>query len=533
VPRLRRSAARALPAALGAAVLVVPLALSAATPASSAGPPPSLLQTIQRVTTQDRYDHSTWGFLVRDRATDRVLFSRDGGSMFVTGSILKVFSTATALDSYGPNHRFRTPVYRTGAVRGGVLAGDLVLVASGDLSMGLREKPDGTMAYESAPQFDHTYANTGLTDSVPVDGDPLAGLRSLARQVARSGITTVRGDVIIDDRLFATFSGWPDAQPSPITPIWVNDNRIDITSRPSAVGQLARVQWRPRTAAYTVETRVRTAAAGQPTAIAVSRPRPGVFRVTGQIAADAGPTLRVGEIPNPASFARTAFVEALRLAGVRVQASSTGPNPAGKLPPRGYWGRRVAEHVSGRLAELTKVILKTSHNPGADLMACLNAVAARSRDCEAGLVAQADYVRRLGVPPDSVFLFDGAGSDERDRATGAAMTAFLRAVGRQPIGPAFEESLSILGVDGDIAQLGAGTPSAGKVRAKTGTRAGVTPAGQGLLTARTFVAYVDARSGRQLVISVMVRDVPFASAQEIFAVIEDNADIAVAMQQAY
>ena len=38
-------------------------------------------------------------------------------------------------------------------------------------------------------------------------------------------------------------------------------------------------------------------------------------------------------IPNPAAFARTAFIEALRRAGVSVVASSVGPNPRGPLVP--------------------------------------------------------------------------------------------------------------------------------------------------------------------------------------------------------
>lgn len=497
--------------------------------------PQSLLDTIDEVTSQERYDHSTWGFHVTDRETGEVLFDQNGEPMFVTGSILKVFSTATVLHEYGPDHRFHTPVFRTGSLRGSTVRGNLVLVASGDLSMGLREKPGGSMVYDSAPNFDHTYANTGLP-TVPVDGRPLAGLNRLARQVANSGIDRVTGDVVIDDRLFDTFFGWLDAETSPMTPIWINENRIDITSTPRAVGQRAALDYRPRTAAYTVRSAVETVAASQETAIEVSQPRPGVFRVEGQIAADAGPTLRVGEIPNPAEFARTAFIQALRRAGVAVQARTTGPNATDGLPAEGSYraNRRVAEHVSAELSEFTKVILKTSHNPGADLMACLNAVAAGSKDCEDGLARQTEYVSTdLGVPRDTFFIFDGAGSDERDRASGSAMTTFLRALDSDPIGPTFEESLAILGVDGDLAETAADTPAAGHVRLKTGTRAGTTPSGDGILTGRTMVGYADAASGREIIISVMVRDVPFTTLDDLIAIIDDAGAIAVAMQQAY
>jgi D-alanyl-D-alanine carboxypeptidase/D-alanyl-D-alanine-endopeptidase (penicillin-binding protein 4) len=96
---------------------------------------------ITKVTWDPRYEHSGWGFTVRDLHTGEVLLDQNGGKLFVTGSILKVFPIATVLHSYGPEFRFRTPVCRTGPVRGGVLCGDLVLVASGDMSMGMRERP--------------------------------------------------------------------------------------------------------------------------------------------------------------------------------------------------------------------------------------------------------------------------------------------------------------------------------------------------------------------------------------------------------
>ena len=94
---------------------------------------------------------------------------------------------------------------------------------------------------------------------------------------------------------------------------------------------------------------VKTVKAGGATDLTVTQPKPNVFEVSGTIAADAGPTLRVGEIPNPASFARTAFIEALQRAGVKVTASATGPNPVDRLPAKSSFpaDQRVAEHVSG------------------------------------------------------------------------------------------------------------------------------------------------------------------------------------------
>ena len=60
---------------------------------------------------------------------------------------MKVFPSTAALESYGPDYRFRTPVYRVGPVSDGRLRGALSLVAQGELSFGLRDRKGGTLAY--------------------------------------------------------------------------------------------------------------------------------------------------------------------------------------------------------------------------------------------------------------------------------------------------------------------------------------------------------------------------------------------------
>ena len=532
----RRTAA----AATAAGVLVAGVALGVvhSVTAGAAEPvPPSLATAIRDLTSEPRYAHSSFAIQVEDRGTGDVLVDERGDAMSTTGSVLKVYDTSTALHLYGQDHAFHTPVFRTGPVRNGALQGDLVLVASGDFSMGLREQPNGTMAFASAPKVDHTYANTGLP-AIEVGNDPLTGVNDLAQQVAVSGITKVRGDVIVDDRLFDTFFGWPDVSASPASPIMINDNRIDILSTPTKPGQAAQLDYRPKTAAFRVTSNVKTVKAGGATDLTITQPKPNVFQVSGTIAADAGPTLRIGEIPNPASFARTAFIEALQRAGVTVTTPPTGDNPVDRLPAKGSFpaDQRVAEHVSGSLAEIVKVILKTSHNPGADLMACLDAVASGSKDCEQGLATVQQYVSKdLGVDPTALFLFDGAGSDDRDRSAGTAFSTFLRAVDAQPYAAAFQAALPVLGVDGDLANQGLGTPAVGHVFSKTGTRAAVEPAGVGLINARTQIGYIDAASGRKLVFSIMVADVPFdpADLNTLIQVITDVANLSVAIYEAY
>lgn len=284
------------------------------------------------------------GWLFVDLASGEVLLERDSGKLFVPASTTKLFSVAAALDALGADYRFRTPVVRRGTLHnGGELHGDLVLVATGDLTLGGRTTASGEIAWRDV---DHTYANWS-GDAELTDEDPLAGLNELARQVAAAGIRTVRGDVQIDDRLFepATGSG---SGPQRVTPILVNDNVIDVTFAPTSPQQPAQVRWRPQTAWLEVQAEVRTVEAGGPLETYLRWEGPRRLVVRGQLPAGHRPLLRIAEVPDPVQFARALFVEALQRQGVTVATPAADAPSAAHLPSRDEVARlpRVAELVS-------------------------------------------------------------------------------------------------------------------------------------------------------------------------------------------
>jgi D-alanyl-D-alanine carboxypeptidase/D-alanyl-D-alanine-endopeptidase (penicillin-binding protein 4) len=161
-------------------------------------------------------------------------------------------------------------------------------------------------------------------------------INHIARQVRRSGITDVRGNVAVDDRLFTSI---PDLAPSP-TPLIINDNVIDVLTTPTRLGRTAKLFWRPKAAPYRVTSSVRAVRPGGVTNLAVTASPGGRrIRVSGTIAANAKPVLRISNITAPAAFGRTALIEALHRAGVSATARPTGPSPT-RLLPHGYRGDR-------------------------------------------------------------------------------------------------------------------------------------------------------------------------------------------------
>src|SRR5262245_12482026 len=399
---------------------------SSSTPSSSPTGPANLTKALLAIENQPKYEPSDWGYIAIDQKTGDVLAAQNADKMFDPGSTMKSFAVTAALKAYGNDLTFTTPVFLAGSVSGDTLNGNLIVVGSGDLSFGLREEPDGSLSYENMPVLDHSYANLGIPGAVEPPGDPLGVLDEFAQKVKAAGITRVTGDVVIDDRLFTPIQ-WPDGL---VSPIWVNENLIDIHVAPgSAVGQPTTIpDWRPQTASYTVETQATTVAAKEPTQLFATEPTPGHIVVQGQIAVGFAPTLVTQTIADPSAFARTAFIEALQRAGVTVSASPTGPNPAALLPPKGSYqpGDQVAEHTSASLAAYVQLIMKISYNRGADLMTCLAAVKAGSTDCNDGLAAEVDNFTDLGVSDKAVFPFEGAGSDDLNRASPRALATFYK-----------------------------------------------------------------------------------------------------------
>jgi D-alanyl-D-alanine carboxypeptidase/D-alanyl-D-alanine-endopeptidase (penicillin-binding protein 4) len=501
-------------------------ALGASGPASASGS--SLTSTFAAIEGAPRYAHSTWGYQVTDVKSGKVLAAQNAQMMFDPGSTMKLYSVSAALRAYGPSYRFVTPVYRDGTVTAGALNGNLVLVASGDMSLGLREQPNGTLYYENLPDIDQSYA-AELPGAVEPPGNPLAGLDQLAAKVRAAGITSVQGNVVIDDRLFTPHT-FPDGL---VSPIWVNENLVDLLVSPGAVGGPASINWRPMTASYSVDDQVTTVASTKTTSMNVAEPTPGTLVVTGQIAAGSPPTLKTWNVDDPSAFARTAFIEALQRAGVSVSAAATGPNPESLLPPKGGLsaGDLLGQHVSAPLAQFANLILKVSYNRGADLMTCLAAVKAGSTDCTQGLVAEVKTAQHFGVSASSVFPFDGAGSDDQGRTTPDALVTLLRNAAGTPLGRTLRAAMPSLGRNGTMANVQARSPAAGRVQVKTGNRVVQSPSGLVLVLGNSLAGYAETKSGRLVAFMIATGNVPTATAEGFETITNDQARMVVAIQQ--
>ncbi|MEO3804558.1 D-alanyl-D-alanine carboxypeptidase/D-alanyl-D-alanine-endopeptidase [Nonomuraea sp. B1E8] len=491
-PRLSRRSVLGLLGAVPLATATVSAVSAVTRPAhatvrSAAGSAPdtTLKAKIEQIMARPEFQGAQWGAEFFALDSGESIYELNAGELFVAGSSSKVFVGGTAMLAFGADRRFATRVYRTGPVRGGVLKGDLVLVAGGDLLLSGRLRRSGSMLL---PDPDHTYSAT--PGAGPIGGDPLQELRRLAAQIAGAGVKRVEGRVLVDTSLFREGSEkLANNVTATISPIMVNDNVVDVTVKPGPrSGRPAVLRISPRTDYVRIVNKVQTIAAAD-----AASARPLTFTgderhsdgsrtatLTGDIPADSEGLFRAYFVPEPAVFAEFLFTKVLGQAGVRVQSEKAGTD-----------GRKlIAEYVGPALPQQLKPMLKVSSNLHTETFPYLvGAVAGGDADNAkaAGQRIRREIFTKAGLDPAPAGAAD-------NNYTPRYFTRFLAYMARQPHFHDYRDALPIMGKDGSLADVQPDSPAAGHVYAKTGTSMGG-PSGAGMVR-KALAGYVELPGAR-------------------------------------
>jgi D-alanyl-D-alanine carboxypeptidase/D-alanyl-D-alanine-endopeptidase (penicillin-binding protein 4) len=531
---------------------VIALTLMLASCGGSDHPNTAVPDAITQIMQKPAYANAIWAMQVVDLDTGRVIYDLNSGSQVYIASVRKLFSTGNALDVLGASSTHVTPVYKQGTVdANGLLTGNLIMVASGDLTMGGRANPDGTIAISA---FDHNEAD-GLGNATLTAPDPLAGFNALAAQVAAAGIKTVNGDVVIDDRLFDAFP-FREEEGFDVTPMLVNDDVVDISFSSSADGAVLPFSYRPVSAAFSVQSTLKTDSTTSDFKVELT-PDPsenlvpmcfGTSNCSGQVSGtvptveqppltNAYPLVRTFRVSAPSTYARTVFIEALARAGVTVTAAAVGPNEVATLPAPGSYSsaQQVARLTSAPYAQDIRFVNKVSYNIGADVTLMLYGLAKNgSRTMATSLsTEQQELSSTFNIAPSQCHFVDGSGGGATT-ANATAVIALLRGMRLMPDYTTYVDSLPFLGVDGSLTTVTdfeadptlAGAK--GKVYAKTGTYVGLSSTTPAVpqLKGQALAGYIDAKSGHRLAFFVTVNNVAFEGFPTVLNAFQDEGMIA-------
>ena len=405
-------------------------------------------------------DKAFWGLIISDADTGEVLYSLNAGRYFMPASNAKLFTTAMALATLGPDFRIRTTVESaTEPDSSGHVRGDLVLVGRGDANLSSRV----------VPFVEHAERN----------GPPEKALADLADQVVAAGVKEVSGDVIGDDSYFAPERyppGWgiDDAVWSygaAVSALAVNDNYISVILRPAAsIGAPLVYSAAPWPGIYEIRNDTQTTAAGTEPKLRLERDADSqTFRLTGTLPLDAPARELQLAVTQPAENAAAILKQLLEARGVRVEGRSRARHGDRNAQPQAAPMHVLAEHASPALVEDVRLTNKLSMNLHAEL---LLRVAAREKagatTMDDALAFATDFRQSIGIAPDDVQMTDGSGLSRGDLVTPQSLVQLLAYALRQPWGSDFVASLPVAGQDGTLESRMRGTAAAGQVHAKTG-----------------------------------------------------------------
>jgi len=470
-----------------------------------------LTQKIDKIIGEPDVSRGFWGIEIVSLKDGSVLYSMNSDKLFTPASNTKLFTTATALATIGPDYTFKTTIETDGGVdRYGRLTGNLFVVGRGDPNISGR-----TLPY---------YLRTERKDPA------MKVLEDLADQVAKAGVKYIDGDIVGDDSYYAFErygEGWAQDDMvwewgAPVSALTINDNVVFVSIYPAEhPGDKAFVQITPFAEYYKVDNRVMTTPGGTgPRRIYITR-EPGSNQLTlfGNIPVDDTGANEALAIEDPAQFAADVFRSMLEKRGVVVYGqpktkhtelatlstfSVTTVAPAGggdselrPRPPRPDSRTVLASYESQPLAQDLKVINKVSQNLHAELMLrLLGREKGNGGTIEAGLEVVRAFLSQAGIHPDEFVFYDGSGLSRQNLVTPHALVRLLQYADTQPWGAKFLDTLPVAGLDGSLSERFRGTSPQGRVQAKTGSLGHV----------NSLSGYATTLSGDRVAFSIMANN---------------------------
>jgi D-alanyl-D-alanine carboxypeptidase/D-alanyl-D-alanine-endopeptidase (penicillin-binding protein 4) len=424
---------------------------------------------IRAVTDEPGVGRAAWGIVVHSLDRDERLFELNPRTLLVPASVTKLISVASAADAVGWDFRYETTVEATAPIVDGTLTGDLIVVGSGDPSIGGRGGPSLDLFVEA--------------------------LRS-------AGLRRVEGRVIGDDDLIEEPRpqlawAWDDlgyTTGALFGALNLGENRTVVTVGPGAApGDAATLAPDPDSPVRALRSRVVTGEPGSPPLLwPEQRPGEPFLTIGGSLPAGGSPVPLPVAVGNPTAWFAASLREGLVRNGIEVGGDAVDMDDL-ETRPATEQRTRLFTHRSPTFAELAQPLLKESINLYGEAALRLNAAAAGPATNDDALDGLRVRLTTWGVAQDAWQIVDGSGLSRRNAVSPEALMAILERMydssGQSP----WMTALPVAGRDGTLAGRMQDTPAADNVRAKTGTMSNV----------RTLAGYVRTRDGESLAFVVM------------------------------
>jgi D-alanyl-D-alanine carboxypeptidase/D-alanyl-D-alanine-endopeptidase (penicillin-binding protein 4) len=426
----------------------------------------SLDESIKRLLARPELKGATVGVHVVRLSDGKTLFASNADQMFIPASNAKLFTTAAALSTLGPDFEFRTVV--------GTAGRDLVVVGGGDPTISGR-----------------------FTDE-----DPTVYFRRWAGVLKQQRVIHVPGDLVLDDSYFDrefVHPDWPKGDlghwyAAPIAALVLNDSCIDVRIAPGGgKDEAAKVSIIPNTQYFEINNRLQKVKTAKEHAPRVFRsPNSRTIQCDGKVYERAQASATWLPVDDPVQYFGTVLREVLIQEGITIGGRVVSSAGAGK---RSDFQPRLVHRF--RLLPVLEVTNKESQNLYAEQVFKTLGALRQGGSWPGGRIAVEEALGRLNLDTKGFKINDGCGLSRSNRASPRAFTSLLAAMHRGSHGEKYRATLSIAGVDGTLKKRLTDGGTRGRIWGKTGSISGV----------RAISGYAKTHSGEWLAFSLIANNV--------------------------
>ncbi len=408
------------------------------------------------------------------------IVAKNKNVLLVPASVLKLFTTASALEILGSDKTFETKVYLDGKIKGKTFEGDIYLLGAGDPSFGSKD-------FEGKPDYKELFP-------------------FWAKALKKKGINQIKGNIYADNYLFsgmqlpwrASFKNIGNYFAPKADALSIANNKYKIVFPPAKAGDTNIIPLFTEPKIKNLEFRSEVYVSSEikrEDVYATFEPVSNIINLNGVLPESEKETEINAALPNPAQFAVESFLKSLQNSGLKVLGKAEvkkGENYDKK--------ELIFTHLSPTVKELVKHTNKKSDNLYAGvLLRDISAYSGGDGSAKDGLKKMKDALINIGVPEEDFDIYDASGLSYSSNVSCQATVTLLEKILTKPYAKDFKDSLVVAGNPAEKGFFGvrvAKKDFANKTLLKTGL----------LDKARTIAGYTKDKNGKDIVFCFFINN---------------------------
>ncbi len=435
------------------------------------------------------------GIMVQSAETGEIIYQHNANTMMMPASNEKIPTSAAALLKFGPDFLYQTKIVTNGSIEKGVLNGDLIVIGSGDPTIGFRfcDKSDSCFIFQS------------WVDS----------LKSKGIEKINGNIIGV-DDVFDEDRIGYgwTVDNLPYSYSAQISGLSFNENYATVRIFADSSGEEIGISVFPDFDYLDTESKL--VFNEEESDIEFDRVlNTNRIKISGKIKPGSSYKQKVS-IHNPTKYFVSALKKEMKQLGIEVNGETFDADEL-QVGNADTSSNLLFTHSSIPMKEVLKILMKESQNLYAEsLVKLLGAYFGKEGSFDEGEKILKGTLQRLGLEKDSYAFKDGSGLCRYNYISPAHLMKILRRMYFHPYGKIWRACLPIAGVDGTIDYRLKRTVAQNNIFAKTGTISNV----------RCLSGYANTLDGETLVFSTMFNN--FLCSTQVVMDVQDQICILLA-----